>query len=453
MDVRSRAQSHPITVLSGAGQPVDGERNEEDDESLGEIIEEGIWRRPPPARARGDSASAESGAGAGASGGSTTDGADEVDANAGGDEGRLADRTPEEVLLCVSELSAKVERTLIEQGPELRVPGPGVVSEGEYFVEDYRKRARPLKVNLDLITYYGRQQMLAGNESRAVEFYLRAIALDPRDGRAWLALARRESQRRNFDKAVELFKRGLKFCPTNVHLLQAYGVCLEKAQRPQLAMKLYRHATSLDSTHAASWVAKARLEMEDLEFAAARESFKRGAEGDPESYYVWQAWGVMEAQLENYVEARRLFTKGAEVNPRNAATYQAWACMEAKLHGAGLSGRLGGGLERAEELFERALRENPRSTYTLQAYALMESRRGNTEKALALFKRGFHRKLTDAGLLQACALMLYRVGNDAVRHPNGAAWVAQQRRSNAAATPQRDAPRSPPRDRANRANM
>ena len=67
---------------------------------------------------------------------------------------------------------------------------------------------------------------------------MRAIEADPRDGRAWLALARGEAKRRNFEQAVGLFKRGLKYSPENVHLLQAYGVCLEKAGRPMLAMKL-----------------------------------------------------------------------------------------------------------------------------------------------------------------------------------------------------------------------
>ena len=81
-------------------------------------------------------------------------------------------------------------------------------------------------------------------------------------------------------------------------------MCLESADRPQLAMKLYKHATEIDSTHAASWVARAQLEIKNRDFKAARECYERGSEGDPRNHYVWQAWAVMEAQLGNEIEVR-----------------------------------------------------------------------------------------------------------------------------------------------------
>ena len=229
----------------------------------------------------------------------------------------------------VAELTTKVQQRLIEETVEVQVPGPGAVQVGGDFFE--RRPARPLKLNLDLLNHFARRARLDGNETRAREYWVRAIESDPRDGRAWLALARGEAKRRNFEQAVGLFKRGLKYSPENVHLLQAYGVCLEKAGRPMLAMKLYKHACELDATHAPSWVARAQIELGRRDFAAARACYEAGAKGDASNHYVWQAWAVMEAGLGDSDEARRLFARAEAANGRNAATFQAWAVMEARL--------------------------------------------------------------------------------------------------------------------------
>lgn len=51
------------------------------------------------------------------------------------------------------------------------------------FRSDGVRIGRPLKVNLDLLTYYGRTLLQRGKIDEAEEYYVLAIQMDPRDGR------------------------------------------------------------------------------------------------------------------------------------------------------------------------------------------------------------------------------------------------------------------------------
>jgi len=80
--------------------------------------------------------------------------------------------------------------------------------------------SRPLRANLDLLTFRGRTLARKGNLRGARDTYERCVAIDPRDGRSWLALARMSERAGDVDEAIKTIQRGLKEESGNAFLLQ-----------------------------------------------------------------------------------------------------------------------------------------------------------------------------------------------------------------------------------------
>ncbi|CAM9337480.1 unnamed protein product, partial [Phaeothamnion confervicola] len=296
-------------------------------------------------------------------------------------------------------LSLKVEAELLGYYDEL-VPGPGPGA----------RAARPLRINVDLLSYQqARQAVQRGEVAEGVALYKRCVELDPRDGRGWLGLAQHEARRRDYAKARALYETGLRNSPDNPYLLQAsagglgdaYGVMEERLGNQRRAQELYVLATKVDPTHAASWVALGLLRQRRRSPDEARRCFARATEADPGSYYAWLAWGVLERSLGDTAAARERFRRSARANPRNAAVYQAWGVMEADL----------GEYAAAEALFRRGFQESGRNTYVLQAWAVMEARRGQSQRAIELFEQAIALRPNDGAAYQAYALLVKGLGD------------------------------------------
>lgn len=259
--------------------------------------------------------------------------------------------------------------------------------------EDYD---RPLKVNLDILTYRARRAQQRKNYTLAVRLWKRAMEMDPKDGRAWVAMGNYESKtKRNPNRAREMYNEGLESCPGNAYLLQALGILEQRQGDLSLAMELFKKATRLDPTHVASWVARGELESRFRRPSEARLCFRRAVQAEPKSYYAWHCWAILEEKCKNELAARELFRRSISANPRNAASYQAWGVLEARL----------GNLDMAVELFEKGHEASPKNTHVMQAWACIESRRGNSELAISLLEKAMGIRPSDAAVYQAYAML------------------------------------------------
>ena len=54
----------------------------------------------------------------------------------------------------------------------------------------------------------------------------------------------------------------------------------------------------------------ARLEKRLRRVQAARDCYQRAVEAEPDSYYAWHCWAMLEADLRNFNDARQLFHRG-----------------------------------------------------------------------------------------------------------------------------------------------
>lgn len=214
----------------------------------------------------------------------------------------------------VAQLNAKVEAAMQEEW-DLTA---GVMSG--------RKKAAPLKINVDMWSFNAKKEMQKGNFSGAEFWYDKCSKYNPRDGRAWLGLARILWKRGDKVNAERTYKEGLYFDQKNPYLLQAYSVLLEKTGRVEAATALLTKSVRIDPKHAASWVSLAKLHQRAGRIDEAQFCFSSAVENDPSSYVAYQAWGVLESEKGNIDRARELFRSAISISRECAHAYQVCKC-------------------------------------------------------------------------------------------------------------------------------
>ncbi|CAN8064515.1 unnamed protein product [Agarophyton chilense] len=258
----------------------------------------------------------------------------------------------------------------------------------------------PLPLQLDLLNYRARRYMYR-SPRRAAALFQRALLINSADGRAWLGLARLKEASRDYAQARRAFHDGVRACPQNAHLLQAWGVFEQRRRAIARAHGLFKAAVRAQPTHAPSWVALALWHQRyDKDYNRARKCVQKATEVQPHNYYAWQVWAQLESSLGNVQLARRYFEKSASVNANNAATLVAWACFEA----------VQSNFDMAIHTFEKAHKVSPRNVRAYVAHASVLERAGYRNRARNMLVRAMRQRPNEAGPRQMMGILEYRDG-------------------------------------------
>ncbi len=289
------------------------------------------------------------------------------------------------------------------------------------FTADGRRIGRALKINIDTLTYTAKRAFRKQNVKLAEQLYLRAVTMDPFDGRPYLGLSRCAEKRQDLVAARNYLKMGIRKSiynsnseggvTKNPFLLQALGTLEEKVGHLAEAERLYVAAINSQPSHAAAWVALAQLRTEKLRQSvdagrSCYESAKRelALAGLPPSPYVYAAWAALEWKRAGNVKlARSLFHQAIAVDPKCSAAFLQLGVMEAEARN----------WEKAKDCFESVLKFDNRNSRVLQAFAIMESKRpdGDSRTAIGLFEQALKVNSKDAGVFQAYALYVASLGD------------------------------------------
>jgi tetratricopeptide (TPR) repeat protein len=279
-----------------------------------------------------------------------------------------------------------------------------------------------LPVNAARLNYFAKKELRKDRVEEAQEMFEKAIEIDPRDGRAYLGLARCAERRRDFTLSRKILSIGIANCvsvgPNNVpdiganpFLLQALGCLEEKAGNLARAEALFIEAAKSRPSHAAAWVALGQLRtVKFRQGAAAGRACFQAAERElqkvdmPPNAHVYTAWASMEYKKAGDVRrSRSLYRKALDADKRCSAAWLQLGVMEANCEN----------WKEAELCFTTVLKFDQRNTRVLQAYALMESKRPDSEsrKVIDLFERALKANPRDAGVLQPYALYVAQLGD------------------------------------------
>lgn len=280
----------------------------------------------------------------------------------------------------------------------------------------------PLPVNAARLCYYGKKELRNNRVEEAQDMYEQAIEIDPRDGRAYIGLARCAERRRDFTLARKILKIGITNSISlgpdgtpdngaNPFLLQTLGCLEEKMGNLAQAEKLFIEAAKSRPSHAASWVALGQLRTVKFRqgaaagracFQAAERELQRA--GLPPNAHVYTAWASMEYKKAGDLRtARKLYRLALTADKRCSAAWLQLGVMEAGNEH----------WKEAELCFETVLKFDQRNSRVLQAYALMESKRpeSDSRKVIGLFERALKVNVRDAGVLQPYALYVAGLGD------------------------------------------
>ena len=326
--------------------------------------------------------------------------------------------------------------------------------DGSVQFKERTRRDQPLPINVDRLNYFAKKDMSHGKLEEAQQYYLRAIGIDPTDGRAYLGLSRIAQRRGDLEHAKGLLKQGIqksiwgfvevrgpveddkdgksrnreskkvKEGPLigtirdngpNPFLLQALGQLEQKTGNIGTAEDLYLQALRSRPSHAAAWVALAQLRTKELRqgaragrmcYQSAEHELKRiGAKPNAFVYTAWARNEYVKGDEGTIRRARELYQLALDADPQCSTAYLQLGAMESEC----------GNFDRARECFEKVLKFDRRNSRVLQAYAIMESRRPREEvdsrKVLHLFERALKANSRDAGVYQAYALYVKELGD------------------------------------------
>ena len=297
-----------------------------------------------------------------------------------------------------------------------------LMGDGAVQFRDGVRLGNALKVNADKLTYLAKKEMAHGRIEEAQELYEQAYKIDPRDGRAYLGLAKCAERRQDFTRARQFLRSGIANSVStdingdpdrgaNPFLLQALGCLEEKMGHVSEAEALYIAAARSRPSHAAAWVSLGQLRTRKLrQGAAAGRACYQTAElelkraGKPPSSHVYTAWAALEHKKGGDTRrARELFQAAIDVDPKCSA---AWLQLGVMMSDSEEWGK-------ATKCFEAVLKFDKRNSRVLQCYAIMETKRpdGNSRKAIDLFERALKANPRDAGVLQAYALYVAELGD------------------------------------------
>lgn len=135
----------------------------------------------------------------------------------------------------------------------------------------------------------------------------------------------------------------------------------------------FKQALEIDSENKYVRHVYAKMLGESKNYEEAEKIFKDLAKDNPNSIYILQAWGNMEAKggWSFYIKAKKRFEKAHKIDPDNIYTLVAWGNLEAKWRH----------YEAAKKQFDNALNIEEKNLFALNSYGVMEANRLNYDKA------------------------------------------------------------------------
>jgi Tfp pilus assembly protein PilF len=160
-----------------------------------------------------------------------------------------------------------------------------------------------------------------GETQRTIEFWKRAIAVDPLP-RYYAALGNAYSRRERYDLAVEAYDRSLKldpFGPANYMLHRSLGLCLAREGRFDEAVVQLNKALKSKPNNPAYHYNLASVLAKAGKYEEAIPYYKRVLELDPNSAVTYRSIGLCYAHMGKKEESERYLERYLKLNPQDAS--------------------------------------------------------------------------------------------------------------------------------------
>ena len=181
---------------------------------------------------------------------------------------------------------------------------------------DYYQRAITLKPDYtSAIINLGNLLQNQGNYSQAEGLYERAISLDPRDPDAWVDLGNLYLHLALTQQAKSAYEKAIALKPNDVEAIIDLGAVLQRSGDFSAAEQAYRRAIAVDPGQAAAYCDLGALFLQEGNLDAAREQLIKAIEHNSSYALAYFDLGVVYEQTRRRDLAVEMYKKALDIQP------------------------------------------------------------------------------------------------------------------------------------------
>ena len=174
---------------------------------------------------------------------------------------------------------------------------------------------------LPALQVLGLTKAAQGKLNEAVEFFQKALKLNPQDESIRLNLAKAFSDQGMDGEALPHFKKATELMPGNANAWIGLGKTFVNLQNEHDALDCYNKALAIDSKLIGGWSNKAFALFKLGKYQDSLNCYDEAITLEPNNPVAWSEKGVVLHALQKYEEAISNYDKAIEINPNLATAY------------------------------------------------------------------------------------------------------------------------------------
>ncbi|MBI5098032.1 MAG: tetratricopeptide repeat protein [Nitrospirae bacterium] len=234
---------------------------------------------------------------------------------------------------------------------------------------------------------------------KAIDEYRKILELNPKSTKAYWYWGDCLRKMKQFKNAIEKFKKVVEIDPNIATAYGAWGECLRNLGQYKEADEKYTKALDINSEYIDAYFAWGKSLRKQKRYDEAVEKYKMALKINPKSEGAYVSWGDCLAEQQQYDKAIGKYKKALEINPKLEHAYGLWGeCLrEQKLY------------DDAIEKYKMALKINPNSENAIKCwlYCFVESKR--YQQAVEFIEK-HNNALKNCAVVFAYGKSLFKVG-------------------------------------------
>ena len=194
-----------------------------------------------------------------------------------------------------------------------------------YFdAEDYNKAVEYYNKAVELNPNYGTAwnnigvaYYNLGNYNKAVEYYNKSLELNPDYDIAWNNLGLAYRRLGNYNKAVECYNKAVRLNPKYDTAWNNLGFAYDSAGNYNKAIESYNKAIEINPKYGTAWNNLGFVYYSSGDYNKAVECYNKAVESNFTNAPVWNNLGWAYRKLGNYKKALEYYNKAVELNPND----------------------------------------------------------------------------------------------------------------------------------------
>jgi len=216
----------------------------------------------------------------------------------------------------------------------------------------------------------------------AIEYFRKAIELDPKYAYPWNNLGYIYGAMGNHDKEIEYYRKAIALNPKFALPWNNMGETYRTLGSYDKAIECFRKAIELDPEYASPWNNIGYVYDKQGNRAKARECYQKAIELDQKIAAPWNLMGLSYAGSGDYDKAVECYRKAIELAPRFQAPWYYMGVSYGKL----------GDFHKALECYQKAIELDPKDAYSWNNMGFAYYKSGNRDKAIECFRRAIELK-------------------------------------------------------------